>query len=166
MAKQSLVTILALVMVIAGWFAYDYFSDKEVIKRQLFGLAVEIGKEGQEPPMKLALKMGNVKKMMAKSCMVTVPERGYNEILEPDVTIQYLIYYRNRFNRLAVTLDDMVVDVSTKERAGVQVAVSVKRLDSVQTETIKKDQLVELNLVKSDKKWLIHKVVLAEALLD
>ncbi len=166
MANKSLVTILALVVVIAGWFAYDYFSDKEVIKRQLLGLAVAIGKEGQEPPVQLALKMGNIKNMVAKSCLVIVPERGYNETLEPDIIIQFLIYYRNRFNRLAVTLDDMIVDVSTKEKAGVQVAVSVKRLDSVQTETIKKDQLVELNLVKSDKKWLIQKVTLPEALLD
>jgi len=166
MAKKSLVTILALVGVIASWFAYDYFSDKEVIKRQLFGLAVEIGKEGQEPPVQLALKMGNVKNMVARSCLVIVPERGYSETLDPDVTTQFLIYYRNRFNRLAVTLDDMIVNVSTKETAGVQVAVSVKRLDSVQIETIKKNQLVELNLFKSDKKWLIQKVTLPEALLD
>jgi len=116
-------------MVLGSWFAYDYFSDKEVIKRQLIGLAAEIGKDGQETPVKMALKMGHIKNKAASSCVIIIPERGYEEVLESDLIIQYLIYYRSRFALLAVVLDKMLIMVSAKESAEVQVTVTAQHQD-------------------------------------
>ena len=150
MAKNILIAVL--VLVLGSWFAYYYFSDKEVIKRQLFGLAAEISKDGQEPPVKMALKMGHIKNMADRRSVVIIPDRGYQEALESDLIIHYLIYYRNRFTLLAVSLDKMIIVVSAKESAEVQVTVTAQHQDSAQAEPVKKVHQVGLSLVKSDKK--------------
>jgi len=166
MTKNILIVGLGLVVIFGSWFAYVYFSDKEVIKRQLFGLAAEIGKDGQEPPVKMALKMGHIKNMAATSCMVIILERGYEETLESDLIIQSLIYYRSRLALLAVTLDKMIIVVSTKESVEVQVTVTTQHQYSSLAEPLKKVHQVGLTLVKSNKKWLIRKIAIPEALLD
>ena len=167
MAKKILIFILGLAVALGGCFALYYFSDKEVIKRQLAGLAVEIGKkEQQEPPMAMALKMRNVKNVLAMSCLVAIPERGYSEPLEPDLIIQYLIYHRNRFILLAVAFDNMTVTIPAKERAAVQATVRIRNQNTGQAEFIEEVHQVELALVKRDKKWLLDKVTIPEALVE
>ena len=165
MAKNILIAALGLVVVLGSWFAYVYFSDKEVIKRQLFGLAAEIGKDGQEPPVKMALKMGHIKNMADRRCMVIIPERGYEEALESDLIIQSIIYYRNRFALLAVSLDKMIILVSAKDNAEVQVTVTAQHQYSAQADPVKKVHKVGLTLIKSDKKWLIRKILIPAGLL-
>ncbi|MCX5869520.1 MAG: hypothetical protein NTY00_02565 [Deltaproteobacteria bacterium] len=167
MAKKILIVIVALVLIIAmgGWLAY-YFSDKEVIKRQLTGLAVELGKEGQESPIQMALKMGNVKKMLAKGCLVTIPEKGYSEVLEQDLIIQYLIYHRNRFALFTVAFEDVIVDIPVKGQATVQSRVRLRRQNTAQIESVEESHQVEIALIQSDKKWLFHKVTMPESLVE
>jgi hypothetical protein len=166
MGKKIIIATLALTVVLGGCFALYYFSDTEVIKRQLSGLAAEIGKEGQEPPMAMALKMRTAKNALAKSCLVVIPERGYSESLESDLIIQYLIYHRNRFALLAVAFENMTVAIPAKERAAVQTAVRLRHLKAGQTELAEEVYQVELALVKRDKKWLLDKVTLPEALVE
>jgi hypothetical protein len=165
MAKKILIVGLVLVIALGGWLAY-YFSDKEVIKRQLAGIAVELGKEGQEPPLQMALKMGKVKNMLAKGCLVTIPERGYSEVLEQDVIIQYLIYHRNCFALLTVAFEDVIVDLPVKGQATVQSTVRLRRQHTGQAEPVEEKHPVTLALVKGDKNWLFHKVTLPEALVE
>ena len=167
MAKKILIPILMLAVALGGCFALYYFSDQEVIKRQLSGLAGEIGKKGQqEPPVAMALKMRDVKNALATSCLVTIPERGYSESLEPDLIIQYLIYHRNRFILLAVAFDNMTVTIPAKERAAVQATVRIRHQHTGQAEFIEEVHQVELALVKRDKKWLLDKVTMPEALVE
>lgn len=165
MVKKTLVVILVLVIALGGWLLY-YFSDKVVIKRQLSGLAVELGKEGQEAPIRMALKMHNIQNGLAKSCLVTIPERGYSEALEQDLIIRYLIYDRNRYVLLSVILADVIVDIPTKGQAVVQSTVLIRRQSSAQKEPVEESYQVELALIKSDKKWLLHKITMPEALVE
>ncbi len=166
MTKKYLIPILMLAVALGGCFAFYYFSDKEVIKRQLAGLAGEIGKKGQqEPPVVMALKMRNVKNVLATSCLVTIPERGYSEPLEPDLIIQYLIYHRTRFILFAVAFENMTVTIPAKERAAVQATVRIRHQKMGQTKPIEEVDQVELALVKRDKKWLLDKITLPEALV-
>jgi hypothetical protein len=166
MAKKILIVALVLVMALGGWLAYYFFSDKEVIKRQLTGLAVELGKEGQEPPIQMALKMRKIKNVLAKGCLVTIPERGYSEVLEQDLIIHYLIYHRNHFTLLTVAFEDVIVDIPAKGQATVQSTVRLRRQDTAQTETVEESHQVKIALVKGDKKWLFHKVTMPEALVE
>lgn len=166
MAKKIFIAALMLVVVLGGCFALYYFSDTEVIKRQLAGVAAEIGKEGQEPPMAMALKMRNIKYTLAESCLVVIPERGYSESLEPDLIIQYLIYHRNRFVLFVVAFENLVVDIPAKERATVQAMVRVRHLSAGEAEPVEEGGQVELALVKGDKKWLLDKVTMPEALVE
>lgn len=167
MANKILIPILMLAVALGGCFALYYFADKEVIKRQLAGLALEIGKKEQhEPPMAMALKMRNVKNTLAKSCLVTIPERGYSESLEPDLIIQFLIYHRNRFNTLAVTFENMAIDIPAKDNAAVQTSVRIRYQNAGQAELADEVHQVELTLVKNDKKWRLDKVTMPVALVE
>lgn len=164
MAKKIFIIALVLAIALGGWLAY-YFSAKEVIKRQLTGLAVELGKEGQESTIQMALKMGKVKNMLAKGCLVTIPEMGYSEVLEQDLIIHYLIYHRNLFTRLTVAFEDVIVDIPVKGQATVRSTVRIQRQNMTQTESVEERHRVEIALVKGDKKWLFHKVTMPEALV-
>ena len=166
MAKKILIVTLMLVVVLGGCFALYYFSDKEVIKRQLAGLAAEIGKEGQEPPMAMALKMRNVKNVLAKSCLVTIPERGYSESLESDLIIQYLIYHRNRFILLAAAFENVIVAIPAKERGTTQATVRIRHQNTGQAEPVEEVHQIEISWVKSDKKWLLDTIMMPEALVE
>jgi hypothetical protein len=127
---------------------------------------VEISKEGQEPPVAMALKMRNVKNALAKSCLVVIPEMGYSETLEPDLIIQYLIYHRNRFIKLAVAFENRVVDIPAKERAAVQATIRIRYQHAGQAELVEEVHQVELALVKSDKKWLLDTITMPVALVE
>ncbi len=166
MSKKILIVALVLVMALGGWLAYYFFSDKEVIKRQLTGLAVELGKEGQEPPIQMAMKMRKVKNMLADGCLVTIPERGYSELLEQDLIIHYLIYYRNRFALLTVAFEDVIVDIPLKGKATVLSTIRLRRQNTGQTEMVEESHQVKLALVKSDKEWLFQNVTIPEALIE
>jgi hypothetical protein len=165
MVKKIILVTLVLVIALGGWLAY-YFSDKEVIKRQLTDLAVELGKEGQESPIQMALKMRQVKNMLGKTCLVTIPERTYHEALEQDLIIQYLIYHRNRYTLLAVAFEDVIINIPAKGQAEVQSTVRLRRQDTTQTDSIEEMHKVEIALVKGDQKWLFDKVILPEALIE
>ncbi len=165
MQKKIVIAALVLVIAVAGWLAY-YFSDKEVIKRQLGGLAVELGKEGQETPLQMALKMGQVKNMLAASCQVTIPERRYAEALEQELIIRYLIFHRSRYASIAVTFADLVVDVPAKGEAVVQSTVRLSRQKANEAEASQEVEPVEIVLAQGAKKWLIQAVTMPEALVD
>ena len=165
MVKKLIIVALVLTISLGGWFAY-YFSDKVVIKRQLVGLAVELGKEGQETPVQMALKMRQVMNMLPASCQVRIPELGYVELLEQDLIIRYLIYHRSRYALLTVAFEDVVIDIPTKGQAIVQTTVRLQRKKANQADVVEEAQQVELALNKGDKKWLLQAVTMPEALVQ
>ncbi|MEK6202211.1 MAG: hypothetical protein N2A40_07305 [Desulfobulbaceae bacterium] len=164
LAKKILIVALLLVMAFGGWLTY-YFSDKEVIKRQLAGIAMALGKEGQETPIQMALKMREIKNMLAKSCLVTIPEREFTEAMEQDLIIHYLIYHRNRYSLLTVAFEDMNIDIPAKGQAAVQSTVRLRLQDTPQAESVEESHQVEFSLAKGDKKWLFHTVTMPEAMV-
>jgi len=101
MSQKILLIAVVLAAALVGWLCY-YFSDKMVIRRQLAELAQDLAKEEQEQPIRMALKMGRVKAMLATTCQAAVPEKGYAEELEQGLVLQYVIYYRSRYTRLTV----------------------------------------------------------------
>lgn len=165
MAKKLLVCALVFVLALGGWLAY-YFSDKQVIKRQFARLAVEIGKEGPETPVQIAMKMLKVKNMLAERCLMVIPKRRYSEALEQDLVIRYLIYHRNRYAFLTVTFEDVVVDIPAKGEAVVQTAVHLNRKMVNGEDAAQEVHQLEVALHKGDKKWLLQKVTMPEALVE
>lgn len=164
LAKKILLVALLLVMAFGGWLTY-YFSDKEVIKRQLTGIAVALGKEGQETPIQMALKMREVKHMLAESCLVTIPERGYTETLEQDLVIHYLIYHRNRYSLFTVAFENVTIDIPAKGQAAVQSTVRLRLQNTPSAESVEESHQVKFSLAKDDKKWLFHTVTMPEAMV-
>lgn len=165
MVKKILLLAIVLAAALAGWLCY-YFSDKMVIRRQLAELAQDLAKEEQEQPIRMALKMGRVKAMLATTCQAAVPEKEYVEELEQGLVLQYVIYYRSRYTRLTVHLDDRQITIPSKGRAAVHLTAHLQRHLPGQMEPPMESHPVELSLLKGDERWLIHKAVLPASLIN
>jgi len=113
MNRNFLAAFVLLILCLSGWFLY-YFSDSQVIKRQFHAAAAGIGKEGEETPVMIALKMRPVKDVLAPLCEVTVPERNYRESLDPALVVRYLIIYRSSQSTLLLDIEEIEVDLTGK----------------------------------------------------
>ena len=165
MTKRIFNTVLALVVALGSWHLY-HFSDKEVIKRQLFQLISEINKEEMhEPTITMALKMKNIKEVIAKSCLVTIPERDYSKEMEPDLIIQYLIYHRDRFNLFTITFEDLIIALPAKEQAAVQSTIRLRSQHRAEEKPSEESHRIELTLVKGDERWIVNKITIPESLM-
>ena len=162
--KNKLLIACAIALLGSGWWLFHYFSDKEVIKRQFTAIAEELGKAGKETPIVIALKMKQVSEFLARSCEVAVPERNYLKVMEPGLVIRYIIIYRDRHTTLLVAIDDLIINIPNKGRAELSASVHVSGNTS-QAGFFEEIHRVEFSLQKADKKWLIHKVTLPEALV-
>ena len=164
MVNKLIIVVLVLAVVLGSWFAY-YFSDKEVIKRQLTGLARDLGKEAKETPIRLALKMRAVKDQLADRCQVLVPEQSFNEALEQDLIIRYLMYRHNSYEDITVVFEELQVDIPTKGEATAQVTVRINMNEVNQEEAVEESGQVELSLKKGEDNWLLHSVIVPENLV-
>ncbi len=163
MRKKLIMLALIVVVALGGWLAY-YFSDTEVIKRQLAELAVELSKEGKETPVQMALKLRTVKEMLAPSCQVTLADSDHVEELERDMIIQYLIYYRQRYVALRVHFAAVEVDIPAKGEATVQTEVHLYRTRTAGLDTPPEQHPVEIFLDQDEDMWLIQAVNMPDAL--
>ncbi len=162
---NKLITIALLLAVVLGsWFAY-YFSDKEVIKRQLTGLAGKLEKEAGETPIQLALKMRAVKDQLADRCRIVVPEQSFDEALEQDLIIRYLMYRHNSYEVITVVFEELQVDIPAKGEAAAQVIVRINMNKENQEEAVDESGQVELTLKKVEDNWLLHTVFVPENLV-
>jgi hypothetical protein len=163
MTAKLITVTLVLAVVLGSWFAY-YFSDKEVIKRQLTELAFELDKDGEETPLQLAFKMRAVKEQLADSCQVVIPEREYDEPLERDIIISYLMYHRNLYESINVDFEDLHLDIPTKGEANVLNTVRLTLENKA--ENVEEFGQVEFGLIKIEGDWLLHRIVLSENLVE
>lgn len=163
MAKKIISIAVVLAIALGGWFAY-YFSDKEVIKRQLHELAVELSKEGKESPVQMALKLKKVKDMLADPCRADIPERNYSKELERDLIIQYLIYHRNRYAFISMTFADLEIDIPAEGKAEVDATVRLMRHAGLEEDGVEELYQVEISMAKGEDAWLLHAVTMPEAL--
>ena len=165
--KYILFSIPALLLIIwLGW----YFSDKQVIKRQLNELSWNISKESEESTLDTALKLGEVKKMLPPNFRAIVSERNYSESLPYDMIIRYLMYYRDRYDTLSVSFTDLVIELPTKEEATVSTTVLVQR-KKAEDEPEQLNEPVEFLLKKNTekkrgRKWLLVQASVTAALVE
>ncbi len=165
--RKPAVIGIALVLVLISWLFW-YFSDRQVIKRQLTALAWDLGKESrQESTMETALKMRDVKAVLAESCCtLIVPERGRRtDFAERDLAVMYLMHYRDRYENLAVSFEDMEIDFPAKGEAAVRTQARLLR-------QIKPDQPAEetaapalISLKKQGGDWMLTQAEIAEVLV-
>lgn len=139
-----------------------YYSDKQVIKRQLNELTLNISKQAKESTLDTALKMGEVKQMLAQNVQAIVSERNYSESHPYDMIIRYLIYYRDRYETLSISLTDVVIAFPEKEKATVSLTVDVERTQAG-NEPEHLNEPVELLLKKNTEKKRGRKWLLVQA---
>ena len=165
--KYIFVAIPVLVLIIGlAW----YYSDKQVIKRQLNELTWNISKEAKESTLDTALKMGEVKQMLAQNVQAIVSERNYNESQPYDMIIRYLIYYRGQYQTLSVSFSNLVIAFPEKEKAAVSVTVDLQRTKAG-NEPEQLNEPVELLLKKNTekergRKWLLEQASVTAALVE
>jgi hypothetical protein len=167
LAKRKPAVIgIALALILISWLCW-YFSDKQVIKRQLIGMTWELSKKNrQESTMETALKMREVKAMLADNCTVLIPERNkYAESVERDMAIIYLMHYRDRYEMLAVSFEEMNIEFPVKGEAVVQSKVLLRK-QSNQPPPTELTAPVKLTMKKQNGDWLLTQAEIAAALLD
>ena len=164
--RKPVVIGIALALILISWLCW-YFSDKQVIKRQLIGLTWEISKKDrQESTMETALKMREVKAMLAESCTLVVPERKQSaESVERDMAIIYLMHYRDRYEVLAVTFEEMDITFPAKGEAVIQSKVLLKKQTN-QPPPAELTAPVTLTMQKQNGDWLLTQAEVAAVLLD
>jgi ketosteroid isomerase-like protein len=155
---------IGLTVVLASWLAW-YFSDRQIIKRQLTAMAWDINREPQESTMETAIKMRDVKAVLAPQCQVTVPETHLDESFERDMGIMYLMNYRSRYEMLAPSFEEMEISFPADNVAAVQATVLLKR-QKQQGQPTEVAAPVKLTLQKTDGDWLLNHAELAAAFLD
>ncbi|CAK8725017.1 hypothetical protein KKHLCK_15645 [Candidatus Electrothrix laxa] len=126
-----------------GW----YFSDKQIIKRQLTELTWNLNKEKKEPTLETGLKMREIKQMLATDVRAIVSERNYSETLAHDMLIRYLMYYRDRYETLTVSFENLLIELPAKGEATATATVLVQR----------KKQQNELEVLNEPVKLLLKK---------
>jgi hypothetical protein len=155
--------VLALVLI--SWLCW-YFSDQQVVKRQLVGLSWEVSKKSsQESTMETALKMRKVQSALADNCTLIIPERKNSELVEKDLAVRYLMYYRDRYQVLAVTFEEMDIKFPAKGEAAVRATVLLKK-QMPQAPPAEVTAPVTLMLKKQNGDWLLTQAEIAAALLD
>jgi hypothetical protein len=165
--KYILISIPALLLLVwLGW----YFSDKQVIKRQLTELTWNLNKEKKEATLETALKMREIKQMLAADIRAIVSERNYSEILAHDMLIRYLMYYRDRYQTLTVRFTNLLIELPAKGEATVSATVLVQRKKQ-QNDIEELSEPVEF-LLKKDKEqkggrdWRLVEARVSAALVE
>lgn len=153
-----------LASVLLGWLVW-YFSDTQVIKRQLTELSWNISKKGKESTMNTALKMREVQGGLADKCLLVIPERSHSEYLEKELAIRYLLYYRNQFEMIYVVFDSMEIDFPAAKEARVQSIVVLQKKKKGK-EVVEISASTKIGLKKRDGKWLLYQAEIAEALIS
>ena len=155
-------------ILLLGWLAW-YFSDKQVIKRQLLELSWDVSKEEEESTMEMALKMREIKLQLSEKNIVVIPERNFNETVEEDLIIQYLMYYRKRYETMTVSFENMLITLPEKGKAEVTTTVFLDRKEP-QHEPTQLQAPVDLFLKKNEKDsgrdWLLYKAKVPEILVE
>ena len=157
----------ALALVLLSWLCW-YFSDRQVIKRQLTALTWDLGKASrQESTMETALKMRDVKAVLAESCCtLIVPERGrQTESAERDLAVIYLMRYRDRYAALTLSFDEMEIDFPAKGEAAVRSQARLRRQTGPEQSAAETTAPVLISLKKQDGDWKLTQAEVAEALI-
>ncbi len=161
--NTKLIAGLIIVAVLGGCLGY-YFSDKLVIARLLNDLAWDVSKEEDESTMGTALKLKEVKNLLADDCRLIVPERSYEETVERDMVVQYLLYHRQQYGLITVTIEEMLITFPADGQAVVQCRVRLEK-EMVQAEPEVVTAEVEF-VLKKDTDWLLDGVTLPESMLE
>jgi hypothetical protein len=166
LARRNLPVIgIVLALVLMSWLFW-YFSDRQVIRRQLIGLTWEVSrKNSQESTMEAALKMGMIKDALAANCRIMVPETHFDENMARDMAVMYLMHYRDQYERIAAEFEEMRIEFPAKSEAAVQGAVSLQTQRHQQAEKEVAAQ-VKLALQKQDGVWRLIKAEIPAALVE
>lgn len=162
--SKKIIAVGIIAVAIAG-FCFHYWSDKEVIKREMLSLATEISKTKDETPIPMALKMAAIKKRLTSPCTVIIPERHYTQPLEQDLVIRYLMYYRQQYQTIDLRFTDLVIDIPQKNNGLVHTTVHILRQANTALEEVDEElHPMQFTLIKKDKKWRIQNVTVPQAL--
>lgn len=165
MRQKIIICGLLVALASSAWLFY-YFSDRQVIRRQLVDLAGALGRMEQESAMEMAIKLRTVQEMLPPRCFVRIPDRDYGKELEQDLIIRYLIYYRQNYRLLSFSWPEMEIELPAEDRATVHALARLERWSDKEDEAIFLEHAVRLDLQKGDEKWLLHAVTMPAALTE
>lgn len=165
MAKKLLAVGLVFLVAVGCWLSF-YYSDKEVLRRHVRGIAADMVKKGPESQMEATFKLRGINSLLDNKSRVIIPERGYDTVLEKSSITRYLMYYRNTCKTLAVNLEQVDISIPLKKKAVVQCFVTVRKELEGQDGVSENQGWIELTLEKKEGDWLLQQASLTEALVE
>ena len=108
--------------------------------------------------------------MLASDVRAVVSERNYSETVPRDMIIRYLMYYRDRYEMLTVSFEDLLIELPAKGEATASATVLVQRKKS-QNDPEELGEPVELLLKKDKEKkggrdWRLVEAKVSAALVE
>ena len=157
--------LLPIILVILGILAYYCFlpSEEKKIKKQFALLAEAASKKGQENPLAIAQKMGQIRSLFSEKVNLIVPY--YN--LAGDFTRRDVVNYATRarlsFSTLSLRFYDFHIDLLRGNTAGINLTGRLKGISSKGDEV---DEIRELACVlkKIDDQWRFSKIEVVQVL--
>ena len=107
-------------------------------------------------------KASGMGKLFTKSCLVTMENSSMEKSYSRRELMDQILVFRRSFSRLRVTFHDISIRFPGEDRA--KVLLTMRIAGKQAQEQYSDTREIELTLERSEKKWLISRVVIVEVL--
>jgi len=159
--KKITTGIIVLALVAAVLF-FLVPSRKKLVKKRLTRLVEYAYKDGEEAPLTMMAKASGMGKLFTKSCLVTMENSSMEKSYSRRELMDQILVFRRSFSRLRVTFHDISIRFPGEDRA--KVLLTMRIAGKQAQEQYSDTREIELTLERSEKKWLISRVVIVEVL--
>ena len=157
--------IIAIVIVAAGLFGYWYFSESEEdrVKERFTLLAKRVEKKGDEPVMKMALRVRGIGALFARTCVIESNRMELSGTHSPDNINTLAAAISMRFKKLSIKFVDIRVGFPQKGLAKATLTATLKGLSKSEG-LIKETHEIEVELIDVDGDWYFSRISMIEVL--
>ena len=163
MVKEVKIIIAIVLIGVAAFVAFNYFSDEKKIMRRLDGLSGFISKEEGEPALTMAQKMKGVGSVFSETCLFEFDGRNISRNFRSDEITSYTTAARIKFSNLSLKFYDITVTVKDGNMANVSLTAIASGMTSG-GEIFDETHEIEFELVKVDNEWFLRRIRAIEVL--
>ncbi len=157
--------IIVAVLVVAGLFAYWYFSGSEEdrVKERIALLAERSEKKGEEPVMKMALRVRGIGALFAEMSVIESATYDLSGTYTPNDINTLAAAISTRFKKLSIKFFDIRVDFPQDGLARVALTARLKGLSKSEG-LLKETHELEVELKDIDGEWYFSRISMVEVL--
>ena len=157
--------IIVLVVIAAGLFGYWHFTESEEdrVKARFTLLAERAEKKGEEPVMKMALRVRGIGALFAETSVIESSLYDLSGTYTPNDINTLAAAISTRFKKLSIKFFDVRVDFPGNGLARASLTATLKGLSKSEG-LIKETHELEIELVDKDGEWYFTRISMVEVL--